>query len=215
MKNKKLLSAAMAATMLMGTAMPVFAATENDTNSIGSVAEDITNVDKVGYDKVQNQKSEYSDEITADANTNTCEAYLTKASTFSVVIPKTIVLDGAAKTNNTGVYSVTVKGNIAGDDIISVVPETNSKVVSKQGNSLDDTKVQFYLGQPGKKDIVATVTQPKTTFQINDGMVTEENVETGNTVTGTVAVSQITAGKWSGNFNFKIAINTDEAILTN
>ena len=62
MKNQKIMSAVFAATMLMGSAMPVFAATENNTDSIGSVTEDITNSDKVGVDKVQNKKSEYSDD---------------------------------------------------------------------------------------------------------------------------------------------------------
>ena len=196
MKNQKIMSAVFAATMLMGSAMPVFAATENNTDSIGSVTEDITNSDKVGVDKVQHKKSEYSDEITADAPTNTCNAYLTKASTFSVVIPKTIVLDGSKTENNSGAYSVTVKANMAGDDIISVVPDAG-----------------FNFSQPGKKDVAATVSQPKTTFQINDGQVTEDNVEAGNTTTGTVSVDKITSGKWTGNFNFNIAINTGTAIV--
>lgn len=186
----------MAGCILTGSVMPVFAATGNDTDSIGSVAEDITNETKVGYDKVQDKQSEYSSEITADASENDCEAYLTKASTFSVIIPKKIVLDGSKTENNSGAYSVTVKANMGGDDIISVIPDAG-----------------FDFKQPGKKDVAATVEQPKTTFQINDGLVTEENVESGNTVTGTVSVAKITAGKWNGNFNFAIAINTGYAIV--
>lgn len=196
MKKEKLLSLTMAATMIMSSALPVFAESDHNVDSVGSVAEDITNTTKVGQDTVQNQKSEYSDEITVDADTNACEAYLTKASTFSVVIPKTIVLDGSGKDGlHTGDYSITVKANMAGDDIISVVPDK-----------------EFNFKQDGKKDVLATVSQPKTTFQINDGLVTEENVEAGNTTTGTVSVKDISAGSWTGNFNFAIAINTGEAI---
>lgn len=196
MKDKKLMPVLMTGCMLMGSIMPVFAATGNDKDSIGSVAEDITNETKIGYDEVQDKRSEYSSEITADASKNNCEAYLTKASTFSVIIPKKIVLDGSKTENNSGAYSVTVKANMGGDDIISVIPDAG-----------------FDFKQPGKKDVAATVAQPKTTFQINDGLVTEENVESGNTVTGTVSVAKITSGKWSGNFNFSIAINTGTAIV--
>ena len=195
MKKEKILSLIMATTMIMGSATTVFAATDHNVDSIGSVAKDITNTTKIGYDEVQNQKSAYTNEITADANENTCNVYLTKASTFSVVIPKTIVLDGSGKDGYTGDYSVTVKANMAGDDIISVVPDKT-----------------FNFEQAGKKPVAATVSQPKTTFQINDGIVTEENVEAGNTTTGTISVEDITAGSWTGNFNFAIAINTDEAI---
>ena len=196
MKNMKIMSVLMTGCILTGSVMPVFAATGNDTNSIGSVAEDITNETKIGYDQVQNQKSEYSDEITSDADTNSCEAYLTKASTFSVIIPKKIILDGSKTENNSGTYSVTVKANMGGDDIISVIPDAG-----------------FDFKQPGKKDVAATVTQPKNTFQINDGLVTEGNVETGNTTTGTVSVAKITAGKWTGSFNFSIAINSCDSFI--
>lgn len=195
MKKEKLLSLTMAATMIMGSALPVFAASDHNTDSVGSVAEDITNNDKVGKDTVQSQKSEYSDEITVDKAQNTCNAYLTKASTFSVVIPKTIVLDGSAENDNEGIYTVSVKGNIAGDDIISVTPDAG-----------------FNFKQPGKKDVAAVVTQPKTTFQINDDLVTEANIETGVSTTGKVSVSHITSGSWEGNFNFKISLDTKTAI---
>lgn len=196
MKNKKTMPVLMAGCMMMGSIIPAFAATGNDTDSIGSVAEDFTNKPKTGQDKVQDKQSEYSPEITSDTAKNNCEAYLTKASTFSVVIPKKIILDGSKTENNSGAYSVTVKANMGGDDIISVIPDAG-----------------FNFRQPGKKDVAATVSQPKTTFQINDGLVTEENVESGNTTTGTVSVAKITSGKWSGNFNFSIAINTGTAIV--
>ena len=192
---KKILSLTMAATMIMGSTLPVFAATEHNTDSVGSVAEDITNETKVGQDVVQNQQSEYTDEITKDQSENTCNAYLTKASTFSVIIPKTIVLDGSAENNNEGIYTVSVKGNIAGDDVISVTPDAG-----------------FDFKQPGKKNVAAVVTQPTTTFQINDDLVTEENILTGISTTGKVSVDHITSGSWEGNFNFKISLDTTTAI---
>lgn len=195
MKKEKLLSLIMATTMIMSSTLPVFAESNHNVDSVGSVAEDITNETKIGQDVVQNQHSEYSDEITKDQSENTCNAYLTKASTFSVVIPKTIVLDGSAENNNEGIYTVAVKGNIAGDDVISVTPDAG-----------------FNFKQPGKKDVAAVVTQPKTTFQINDDLVTEENILTGVATTGKISVDHITSGSWEGNFNFKISLDTTTAI---
>ena len=195
MKKNNILNACLTGAMILSTAMPVCAASRYTTDSVGSVAGDITNSTKTGVDAVQSKKSEYHNEVTADKAANNCNVYVTKASTFSVVIPKTIVLNGTGETSNKGVYSVSVKGNIAGDDVISVVPTAS-----------------FEMSQSGKKNIPATVTQPKTTFQINDGLVTEANVQTGNTVTGEVQVTKLTSGSWNGNFNFTIGIATGTAI---
>ena len=98
MKNK-ILTSLMAATMIMGSTMPVFAAT---------TATDTVN------------------ETQAESGTSRpVEVTYTQSSTFTVTIPKTIALDGSTKTAN---YDVNVKGDIASDKQVKVAPDTTFKM---------------------------------------------------------------------------------------
>ena len=125
------------------------------------------------------------DELTnsEENNGNKVNVYVTQASTFSVIIPKTIILSGETKN---GTYQILVKGDIGGLDSISVTPDN-----------------LLALKQYGKDDILANVTQEKTTFNYNDGMTSE----TPTTTNGTIVAPNMTAGSWSGSFNFNIKFN--------
>ena len=202
MKMNKLLLMGLA--MTTAISMPVFAAS-GLTNSTASTAADATKVSGTdtmdGQDTNQSKETLYSDEITEDKS-ETCEVYATQASTFSVIIPKTIILDGAkdAADGNIGKYVVTVKGNIGGAEIVSVTPDAT-----------------FKMSQAGKDDIDATVTQAITDFRVEDAALLEgaDTTKTvygvdkaeGVTTDGTVEVSNLSAGSWSGQFAFNIAIN--------
>ena len=98
-------------------------------------------------------------------------------SEFKVTIPKTIVLSGQTKQAS---YTVTVEGDIAGEESVLVVP--------------DDS---FNLNSVGKAPQTATVTQDKTEWSCNEF----------NTVGNGTVSAGITAGKWSGVFNFNISIS--------
>lgn len=196
MKNslKKVLSCALAACVCLSLTITSFAASGYH-DSIASV-DSSDNGTTVGVDADQNKKTEYYAEITSDTATNTVNVYATQASTFSVVIPKTIILDGAfgAGKSYEGKYEVIVKGNIAGDESVNVVPDAS-----------------FALQQAGKTDLTASVTQTvqhfrDTTETVGADTLTGVNLNTPVKTTGTVAVQGVTAGSWHGTFNFAIDI---------
>ena len=103
--------------------------------------------------------------------------YTFQTPTYSVIIPKTVVLDGK---NGIGKYTVSVKGNIDNRDFIKVIPD----------NSF--TMKNAYLSP-----ITATVQQEVTSF------TNQNNIKSGVKTIGTITAKSL-AGKWSGNFNFNI-----------
>jgi hypothetical protein len=119
-------------------------------------------------------------------------------STFSVTIPKEIVLDGDKKT---ATYSVDVKGDIQSGEtaIVSVTPSTSfslSNIVAS--------------GYPTKEAISAQVSQNVTSWTYND-------IIKGATISGKITANDISAGDWSGslNFNVKFDVNSMTINVTN
>lgn len=90
---KNTIAVSLALLTATGSIMPVMAATQN-VNSVGSVAEDISNSIKVGTDTNQNKVSEYKT-YSADTATST-DVYVTQTSTFSVVAPVIAIIGGVA-----------------------------------------------------------------------------------------------------------------------
>lgn len=169
MKNK-ILTSLMAATMVMGSAMPVFAAT--------------TATDTVNETQAEN------------GTTREAEVTYTQSSTFTVTIPKTIVLDGQSKTSD---YNVNVKGDISSDKQVTVAPQDAI-------DSIDG--INFYMKDQSsaakkKADVEANVAQAETVW--SSAEVDVANV--GTTKTGNVASPKISAGSWRGVFTFDIAMN--------
>ena len=206
------------ATMLTfsGTSLSVFANSDL-VNSDGSVNNDVGNVTSgsssseysskpngvTGYDDSQDRASEYkSIDGTTDQDSNV-NVYTTQEESAEIIIPKTIILDG---TNTTAAgYKVKVRGNIAGDSAIRVVPESNESTVNAAGPSYNGSaKAHFYLGSKGKQDVIAEVSQVKDSFLWDDIKELAEN-EFAET-TGNVW-STISAGMWHGNFNFNIQLD--------
>ncbi len=102
-------------------------------------------------------------------------------SEYSVTIPKVIVLSGVTKSAN---YYVKVEGDIAGLESVNVVPDDTGDLYS------NNKSVQ-----------VGTITQDKTSWQYNNFDIDAN---------GNVTADGITAGKWSGTFNFNINLASDE-----
>lgn len=161
MKNK-ILTSLMAATMVMGSTMPVFAAT-------------------TATDTVNETQTE-------SGTTRPVEVTYTQSSTFTVTIPKTIVLDGSTKTSD---YDVNVKGDISSDKQVKVTPDTTFKM-KDQSNATNK-----------KTDVDATVTQEETTWSSSEVNVTT----TGTTKNGNISAIGLTAGSWKGTFNFSVAMS--------
>ena len=119
------------------------------------------------------------DELETEIN-NKVNVYVTQASDFSVKIPKVMILSGQTKQ---GEYKVIVEGNIGGMDSVNVKPDTI-----------------LLLTQLGKDDILATVTQDKTTFNYDD-FSNQNEIMCAN---GLVNAPNMTAGSWKGTFYFDI-----------
>lgn len=168
MKNK-LITAAMAASMIMGSTLPAFAAT-TETQGVG--------------------KAEATDGTTRET-----DVLYSQSSTFSVTIPKTIVLDGATKDSD---YTVNVKGDISSDKQVSVAPQ--DAIDSVDG-------INFYMKDVSaaankKADVEANVVQDATVWSSAEVCV----ASTGTTKDGNVSAPSISAGSWKGTFTFNIAL---------
>ena len=112
----------------------------------------------------------------------TCNVTAEIASIYKVTIPKTIVSKGQKDTSIE--YNVTVDGDIAGREIINVVPD--SSVV---------------LSTKNKNNVIGIITQSKVKWAYAD---------LGTTTQGRLDVTGLSAGKWSGSMNFNISIENFE-----
>lgn len=177
-----MIAVSMATVILFGSAM-VFADSEY-TASTGSVAADIdASAEPIGQDETQDQHSEYYGAITTvPATKPTCNVYATLPSSFTVIIPKTVILEGA--TNGSGSYTVRVTGDIAGNESVVVKPDAT-----------------VTMKQEGKDDVTAAISQ--NSVWDYSGLVAPSNAHVG-----TITASGLTAGSWVGTFNFDISIAT-------
>ncbi len=170
MNKNKFLTAVMAGTMIMGSVLPVCAATTEEQN--------------VGQTE-------------ADAGTTKeTEVLYQQSSSYTVVIPKKIVLDATTKASD---YAVRVYGDISSDKKVTVAPQ----------DALEDIDgINFYMKDQAtvgtkKADVQADVTQDVVDW--TSAEVTADTSKDGN-----VAAPTITAGNWKGTFNFNISLANAE-----
>ena len=191
-KNKlinKIIAVSLTALTLTSSAVPAMAATDN-VNSIASVAEDVSNSQKVGQDKNRAKQTKYS-EYQDDTNTST-DVYVSQTSTFSVTAPVVAILNGQPDENNnySGDVKYSIKGNIASNEIVKVVPDDSLSLSQSGKNDIECSIV-------GKNNEVA-----KTEFTYADGLRAEKELSQEYTIT----TEDITAGSWHGNFNTNISL---------
>ena len=176
MRKSKIISVFMVAVMVASAIpMPAFAA------SVGSSSTDIS----VGADTKQNAQTQYTEIAESDTQT---QVYLSvDESDLIVSLPTTIILSGTPneKGQYIGNYSVGVKGEMSGDKVVNIEPESTT----------------IALHQKGKLDSEATISQEQTTFDTDD-------FKTKTTTTGTVTAERLSAGSWNSDFNFNITLNT-------
>ena len=138
------------------------------------------------------------------------EVLVSRGSTFTVKVPKKIILLGTKGATNDADYDVTVDGDIPGNVTINVVPNTASKTkldnsTSQTDNFADGSGTFEMLEKAGiKNNITATITLADTTWTIEDDgdandLITEV-VKSGN-----VSVANLSAGEWSNTINFDIS----------
>lgn len=177
MNKNKILAAVMAGTMMMGSVLPVCAATTD-------------------YDPISQEA------VGEDGTSRDTEVLYSLGSTFSVMIPKTIVLDTVDKDSD---YAVRVYGDISSDKKVTVAP---------QDALTDIAGINFYMKDQAtigtkKADVQANVTQDVVDWTSKDVCKKDETDGTttiGTTKNGNVAAPTITAGSWKGTFNFNIAL---------
>ena len=173
----------LASVLTMTPSIPTLAA----ENQVGEAVVNETLADENQADKTladEAQTGGTSTDGLQETNASGSKAAVVKydqASSFTVTIPKSIVLDS----NKTAIYNVKVKGDILGNEIITVVPDATV--------TLNDAN--------GKDPVTGNIAQEKTEFSS-----TEVNTNSGNT-TGSVLANDLTSGDWSGNFEFAIGTN--------
>ena len=194
-RNKfwKLIAFCMMIITTLSISTPAMAASKY-INSSGSVIEDIVNSVKTGKDKNQNEETKY-ESYSSDSSTTT-SVYVSQASTFSVIAPVIATMNGEADKNGnyTGTIKYSVTGNIAGNEVVTVEPDSS-----------------FELKQPEKENILCNIVSKdgntaKTKFTYGEGL------KIGNTVSQeyTLTTKDVTAGSWVGYFSTNISISDSE-----
>lgn len=113
------------------------------------------------------------------------------SNSYTVTLPKSIKLDPYTKSSD---YLVNVKGNIADGENIVVTPDPT-----------------FTMKSLGKNNVTAYVAQNKTTFNYEEMIKNKEN---GISTIGSILANGLSAGKWTGTFNFDIIYNEKLEELT-
>ena len=205
MKNmKKALSLLLVLALGCTLCVSAFAAEVTEattTNSVGSVVEDLDKVtadpkqEPTGQDTTQGKESEYATVNKGELGDKNVEVYVSKGPSYSVIIPKTVILDGSTGVGN---YTVAVKGDIEGEKQISVVPYKDADTALSATDKL-------VLSQAGKADIEAVVTQ--TGYAVVDANMSETEYADSAKLYGTITIDEgkLTAGSWSGSFLMHIS----------
>ena len=169
---------------MVGSAMPVMAATQYSDSTASNVA-DLS----VGEDSVQKRTTKYK-EYNADTSATT-SVYITQASEFSVTVPVVAIISGTKDTADDlykGYVRYSVSGNISADETINVQPDA-----------------KFKMSQKGKNDIDCAVTgvnDAKTTFTYADGIRKNQSKNADYVL----STADMTAGSWNGSYNTTISL---------
>lgn len=194
-KNFKVLG--LAGLMTVMSVMPVMAA---PAGNISTSTKDVTYNADAG--------SEYDEAWNKSVKEDT-EVLVSRGSTFTVKVPKKIVLVGTKGAANDADYDVTVDGDIPGDVTINVVPNTasNTKLdgsTTQTDNFADGSGTFAMLEKSGvKNNITATITLADTSWTIEDDGVDDMITEVAKS--GNVSVANLSAGEWSNTINFDIS----------
>lgn len=162
-----------------------------------------------GYTTSEEEVTYVKDALTTDYDNTVDETkvdvLVAQASTFTVSIPKRIVLDGAVGRKNDADYTIKVNGNIASDEVIHVTPPANFKMHDDRGVKAD---LETTITQKVTK-FVNEESKPKKYASVDDTILIKINNDDNVGVTnGNVEVHNLTSGSWTGVFNFDIKLET-------
>ena len=204
--QKKILSLVLGISMLLSSLLPASADTYTTklqgTNTATMKDGSIISVDS---DDFSMEEIEYHI-IDSTDGAQSANVYAKIASTYSVTIPKVIVLKGVKGSASTATYKIDVDGDIAGNEYILVEPDYTA-----------------LLHQGGKSDVNMDITQNLIKYRANNyteslqsrevKIANTEDVIADGEGEGTVSAT-LTAGRWTGVFNFNIQLLEEENVET-
>ena len=100
-----------------------------------------------------------------------------------VSLPKTVIVSGERDSQDNlykGYYGVKVEGDYAGNEMVTIVPDTTVE-----------------LSQTGKASVEADISQDKTQWTYD---------ESGAVAEGEISTNKLSAGMWNGTFNFNVSL---------
>ena len=100
-----------------------------------------------------------------------------------VSLPKTVIVSGERDSQDNlykGHYGVKVEGDYAGNEMVTVVPDTTVE-----------------LSQTGKASVEADISQDKTQWTYDESETVAE---------GEISTNKLSAGMWNGTFNFNVSL---------
>ena len=163
-------------------------------------------------ESVEYREQDLTQDYDNTADETKVDVLVVQASSFSVSIPKRIVLNGSVTEANDADYTIKVSGNIASNEVISVIPANTFKMYDENGimPALDTTVTQNvtkFVDEALKNSKYPNATDTIFIKTNNDGDV--------GTTTGNVEVHELTSGSWSGIFNFEIKLKSIKPITHN
>lgn len=165
--------------------VPAFAYNSQGSNT------DLENLQ--GIDEAQESVATeyYGENELQNSSSADTEVYATRSSTFTALVPKTIILSGS---DGSGSYVVGAKGDVLAEDSISIQP--------------DSYDLTLYRVDDHSKETSAKVTQEITS-------VSGSQIETVSpayaTMEGSIQANGLKAGSWSTTMRFNITLNEQTA----
>lgn len=149
---------------------------------------------------IDNSSGSESDWNIEESNFEEIEVTYKQASSYSVSIPKAVVLDA----NKQAAYSIKVTGSI----------DTNQRVFVAPVDGITDTEeIDFYMkdqtSNSKKSDVVASVTQNKYYWNCED--VVNGYEEANNSI----SAPDLTFGTWKGSFQMEIRLESNTSHIHN
>ena len=186
--KRKIVTLSMIAALMVGN-MTVANAAELK-NSVGS---DSSNT-SVGVDTTQGKSTEYENATinsTTYTKDNAVSVYATKTSWVTVSVPKTLILgpDASNSSKYSCSFDVSVEGDIAGAQSVTITPSESSSLVEVDGKK---TSPECAITLNGKNAI---------TYSANDLVAGKK------TATGKITTDGMKAGTYKTNMIFNVAIN--------
>lgn len=129
---------------------------------------------------------------TEETSKGECNVIVTQGQSFIVTIPAFVSLNGAKKTDNEANFKTVVTADISGSDSITVEPAVTSFEMTERGGI--------------KKALTATITGNKLgwRYAYDEDDCNETAFESGIERVHKISVAKLSAGKWTGTFNWNI-----------